>query len=261
MRSFMHISLGAASLLILSAGQVQAAANVPEAAVKMGEQLYNQNCSVFHQADAIGKPGFAPSLTNPELLSTASDKFLMSTIRDGRPGTGMMPFAHLGRKKIKAIVAYLQSRPEVTDVLFTGGDPLIMKTRVLRSYIEPLLRLDTLSSIRIGTKAPAYWPYRFTTDKDAQDLLNLFEEVRAAGKHLALMAHYSHPRELEPQPAREEHRIANGEPAARAQRGPLELHSEDQPGGRGTLSAFACLACLRHGSLLPHRPSRGRRTG
>jgi cytochrome c oxidase cbb3-type subunit 3 len=78
-------------------------------AIKKGEQLYNQNCSVCHQADAIGKPGFAPSLTNPELLSISSDKFFEGTIRDGRAGTGMPPFSHLGRKDIKAIVAYLQS--------------------------------------------------------------------------------------------------------------------------------------------------------
>ncbi|VAW50477.1 Cytochrome c oxidase subunit CcoP [hydrothermal vent metagenome] len=77
--------------------------------IAQGEQLYNQNCSVCHQADAIGKPGFAPSLTNPELLSISSDKFFEGTIRDGRAGTGMPPFSHLGRKKIKTIVAYLQS--------------------------------------------------------------------------------------------------------------------------------------------------------
>jgi cytochrome c oxidase cbb3-type subunit 3 len=77
--------------------------------IDQGEKIYNQNCSICHQADAIGKPGFAPSLTNPELLSTASDKFFESTIRDGRAGTGMPPFSHLGRKNVKAIVAYLRS--------------------------------------------------------------------------------------------------------------------------------------------------------
>jgi len=68
-----------------------------------------------HQADAIGKPGFAPSLTNKELLSIASDKFFMSTIRDGRVGTGMPPFAHLGKKKIKSIVAYLRSHEKLPN--------------------------------------------------------------------------------------------------------------------------------------------------
>ena len=80
-----------------------------EAMIKEGAQLYAQNCVFCHQADAIGKPGFAPSLSNPEFLSIASDKFLLSTIRDGRLGTGMPPFVHLGRDKGRAIVAYLRS--------------------------------------------------------------------------------------------------------------------------------------------------------
>lgn len=77
--------------------------------IEMGETLYNQNCVFCHQPDAIGKPGLAPSLTNPELLAISSDKFLMSTIRDGRMGTSMVPYAHLSRAKVKAIVAYLRS--------------------------------------------------------------------------------------------------------------------------------------------------------
>ena len=77
--------------------------------VKKGKQLYDMNCMACHQPDAIGKAGFAPSLTNSELLSITSDKFFMSTIRDGRVGTGMPPFAHLGKKKITAIVAFLRS--------------------------------------------------------------------------------------------------------------------------------------------------------
>jgi L-lysine 2,3-aminomutase len=77
--------------------------------------------------------------------------------------------------------------------------PLVMKTAVLRRYVEPLLasELEHLVSIRIGTKALGYWPYRFLTDSDADDLLRLFESVRRAGRHLAVMAHFSHPRELE----------------------------------------------------------------
>ena len=127
------------------------------------------------------------------------------------------------------LVAYLKSHPEVTDVLFTGGDPMIMKTRLLRRYIEPLLQpgLEHIRNIRIGTKAPAYWPYRFTTDRDADDLMALFEEVVAAGKHLAVMAHYSHPRELST-PASEEavKRILSTGAVVRCQ-APLIRHVND----------------------------------
>ena len=101
------------------------------------------------------------------------------------------------------LVNYVRENPQVSSVLITGGDPMVMKTPVLRRYIEPLLRakLPNLHSIRIGTKALAYWPYRFTEGGDADDFLRLIEEVRAAGKHFALMAHSSHSRELEPKVA------------------------------------------------------------
>ncbi len=88
---------------------------VDPALAAQGKDLYNQNCVFCHQADGIGKPGFAPSLTNPELLSISSDRFLLATIRDGRPGTGMPPFAHLGRKNIEAIVAFLRSHATLPD--------------------------------------------------------------------------------------------------------------------------------------------------
>lgn len=92
--------------------------------------------------------------------------------------------------------AYVRAHPEVTSVLFTGGDPMIMRARVLAEYVRPLLPISSLRSIRIGTKAPAYWPHRFVEDRDEGELLALFEEVSAHGKQLALMAHYSHPVEL-----------------------------------------------------------------
>jgi L-lysine 2,3-aminomutase len=93
---------------------------------------------------------------------------------------------------------YIRLNKEITDVLVTGGDPLIMSTKLLASYIEPFLGpgFEHIQTIRIGTKSVAHWPYRFVTDKDADDLLYLFERVIAAGKHLAIMAHYTHWREL-----------------------------------------------------------------
>jgi hypothetical protein len=86
----------------------------------------------------------------------------------------------------------------------TGGDPLIMSTGNLRRALEPLLaqELDHIRTIRLGTKALTYWPHRFLGDDDADDLLRLFEQIRNSGRHLALMAHVTHPHELSPDPVR-----------------------------------------------------------
>jgi KamA family protein len=97
------------------------------------------------------------------------------------------------------LVEYLGVHPEVTDVLVTGGDPMVMRTHVLRRYLEPLLapELAHVQTIRLGTKAISYWPQRFVSDEDADDCLRLFEEIVASGRHLAVMGHFSHPVELE----------------------------------------------------------------
>jgi KamA family protein len=94
------------------------------------------------------------------------------------------------------LAAYVARHPEVQDVLFTGGDPLFMRTAILRRHILPLLRIPHLRTVRIGTKALAAWPARFTTGADADDLMRLLEEVRDAGKHVAIVGHSVHPREL-----------------------------------------------------------------
>ncbi|MDA3861988.1 MAG: lysine 2,3-aminomutase [Melioribacteraceae bacterium] len=94
---------------------------------------------------------------------------------------------------------YLKSHSEISDVLFTGGDPMVMSLKKLETYLLPLLQpeFDHIKNIRIGTKSLSYWPYRFVTDKDAYGILNLFEKIMNAGKHLAFMAHVNHGKELE----------------------------------------------------------------
>ena len=111
-----------------------------------------------------------------------------------------------------SLARYLQLHREVNSVLITGGDPLVMRTKVLRRYVEPLLdpSLDHIRSIRFGTKSLSYWPQRFVSDSDADDLLRLFEEIGSTGRHVALMAHVSHPRELEPPVVREAIRRIRG---------------------------------------------------
>lgn len=100
------------------------------------------------------------------------------------------------------LIAYLRAHTEVSDVLVTGGDPMVMSTHRLRHHLEPLMAVDTIRTIRIGTKSVAYWPRRFVTDPDADDALRLFEQVVGSGRTLAVMAHYSHHRELETDLAR-----------------------------------------------------------
>ncbi|MET8561713.1 lysine 2,3-aminomutase [Streptomyces flaveolus] len=138
---------------------------------------------------------------------------------------------HFAARDAEGLTAYLKQHPEVTDVLITGGDPMIMRTATLERYLEPLLapELAHIRNIRIGTKAVGYWPQRFVSDVDADDLLRLFERVVGAGKHVALMGHYNHPAELRPAIAQQALRriIATG--AVVRMQSPVLRHINDDP--------------------------------
>lgn len=100
--------------------------------------------------------------------------------------------------QVDSIIDYIKEHPEITDILITGGDPMVMKATILDAYITKILdaNIPNLQTIRIGSKSLSFWPYRYLTDPDADDIIRTFEKVTKAGKSLAFMAHFNHPREL-----------------------------------------------------------------
>jgi len=94
--------------------------------------------------------------------------------------------------------AYLRRHDDVTDLLLTGGDPMIMSEHRLRRYLQPFIdgRLPHVQTIRIGTKALSYWPFRFVSDQDSDAIIALFRDLRDAGRNVVIMAHINHWREI-----------------------------------------------------------------
>ena len=135
-------------------------------------------------------------------------------------------------KESELLVDYLENHKEATDVLFTGGDPMIMSFKVFEKYIEPLIEQrnrTNIQTIRIGTKSLAFWPYKFLTDDDADDFLRLFDKIVSKGINLAIMAHFSHPRELETEAVKRAiKRIRNTGAQIRTQ-SPILKHINDKP--------------------------------
>ncbi len=90
-------------------------------------------------------------------------------------------------------VAYVTAHPEVTDVLLTGGDPLILPTRRLRRLALAFARIPHVRRIRIGSRMPVFHPERITADPE---LAGTIREVRSQGCSVYVMTHFDHPREL-----------------------------------------------------------------
>lgn len=126
---------------------------------------------------------------------------------------------------------YLAEHRDISDLLITGGDPMVMKTRTLASYLEPLLdpNLEHVQTVRIGTKSLTFWPQRYVTDPDADELLQLFEKLVRGGKHIALMAHFNHWQEMETPIVREALRRIQATGVVIRTQAPLIRHINDDP--------------------------------
>lgn len=133
--------------------------------------------------------------------------------------------------EVEKLVEYLQENPRISDVLFTGGDPMVMKSKLLRTYVEPLLEADlpNLHTIRFGTKSLSYWPYKFVTDDEADDVLDIMTQITEAGKHLSIMAHINHSVEISTPVVREAIRRVRATGAQIRSQTPLLRNINDNP--------------------------------
>lgn len=126
---------------------------------------------------------------------------------------------------------YLKQHREITDLLVTGGDPMVMRTTKLEQYLMPLLapEFDHIQTIRIGTKSLTFWPHRYVNDDDADALLNLLRILSNAGKHVSIMAHINHIQELRSPVTREAIRKIRATGAQIRTQAPLLEHINTDP--------------------------------
>ncbi len=90
-------------------------------------------------------------------------------------------------------LAYIAKDTRISDVLLTGGDPLAMSTQRLVGILQALRDIPHVKIIRIGSKMPAFAPWRLMNDSRLQET---FRELSTRHKRIYLMAHFDHPREL-----------------------------------------------------------------
>jgi KamA family protein len=94
---------------------------------------------------------------------------------------------------------YIEQHSEITNVLLSGGDPLVLGTAVIVRLLDRLLGIDHLRYIRIGTRVPAALPDRILGDTD---LVAALRKRSKPGRRLNVVTQFNHPRELTPAAAR-----------------------------------------------------------
>jgi len=163
------------------------------------------------QAAALGEARLAEMDVVAHVLPFKANNYVVENLIDwSRPGADPMFVLTFPQRGMLSAANYA----EMAAALETGdkahidetantirlrlNPPMIMRAGVFATYVNALLeaRIPTLRTIRIGTKALSYWPYKFLTDADAGEMLDLFGRVTQAGVHLAIMAHFNHVTEM-----------------------------------------------------------------
>ena len=105
------------------------------------------------------------------------------------------PNAALSQEKTDAAIGWIADRPEIREVLVTGGDPLLLSNAKIEYILRKLSRIDHVERIRIGTRTPVTLPQRIT-----DSLIRVISRFHAPGKREILMVtHFEHTYEITPQ--------------------------------------------------------------
>ncbi len=92
---------------------------------------------------------------------------------------------------------YIASRPELEDIVISGGDAYQLSPKNLMQIGETLLKMDNIRRVRVATKGPAVMPMKILSHASwVEALTHIVELGRHLGKEVALHTHFSHPNEV-----------------------------------------------------------------
>lgn len=107
----------------------------------------------------------------------------------------LAPRAMAPRAKLEAAFKWIKDHPVITEVLVTGGDPLLMSDARLDEILANLASIGHISRIRIGSRTPVVLPQRIT-----DSLMDVISKYREPGRRtMALVTHFEHPYEVTPE--------------------------------------------------------------
>ncbi|RAK52484.1 lysine-2,3-aminomutase-like protein [Phenylobacterium deserti] len=162
--------------------------------VPSGEELVQQ---ALESADPIGDDAHSPVegivhrypdrvLLKPTHTCAVYCRFCFRREMVGPGGSGTLSPAQM-----EAAISYIASRPQIWEVILTGGDPLILSARRLSETMQRLAGIEHVKVVRFHTRVPAVDPAAVTPD--------LVEALKCGSKAVYVALHANHARELTPQ--------------------------------------------------------------
>ena len=95
--------------------------------------------------------------------------------------------------RLTEALTYLGNQTEISEVILSGGDPLLSSDRKLKELIEQLEAIPHIQRLRIHTRLPIVIPQRITPE--------LCQQLSQSRFQVTMVVHCNHPREIDPEVA------------------------------------------------------------
>ena len=96
-------------------------------------------------------------------------------------------------KRFNNAVKYIKKHEEINNVLISGGDPLVLPTKIIEKFLKNLSPISHLDFIRFGTRVPVTFPDRLLED---DELINLLGDYSWENRRIYVVTQFNHPREV-----------------------------------------------------------------
>ncbi|MBP2031066.1 KamA family protein [Methanohalophilus levihalophilus] len=96
-------------------------------------------------------------------------------------------------RDISDALSYISNHTEITNVLLSGGDPLLLPTKQLEDIVKSLREIDHVQIVRIGSKMLTFNPHRVLNDPSLPEMISKYS---TKDKRIYIATQFNHPREL-----------------------------------------------------------------
>jgi lysine 2,3-aminomutase len=128
-----------------------------------------------------------PVLTCPQICVYCQRNWQIQDVRSSD--------AALGEKKLTQALDWIGKTREISEVLVTGGDPLILSDERLEMILSRLAQMEHVLRIRVGTRTPVTLPQRIT-----ESLVRTITRFHEPGRReVVIITHFEHPTEITPE--------------------------------------------------------------
>lgn len=143
----------------------------------IGDKVHAQNNQLIHRYE--NRVLFTPTTVCPVLCRYCFRKNELSANDE------------IFQQKFMEAKAYLENHPEVTELIFTGGDPFILSNEKIAYYLQELSEISSLKFVRFHTRTPVILPSRID-----EGLLAILQSAQNLFKRSMVMIHLNHISEL-----------------------------------------------------------------